>query len=56
MVRSHQPGEADFRAILPEDSEWKPFAAFPPSGRLAVLVGEPSKPGPLRHQGQSAVR
>jgi quercetin dioxygenase-like cupin family protein len=31
---------------LPEDVEWKPFAAFPPSARLAVLVGEPSEAGP----------
>jgi hypothetical protein len=46
MVRPHQPGEAAFRAILPEDIDWKPFPAFPPSVRLAVLVGEPSKPGP----------
>jgi quercetin dioxygenase-like cupin family protein len=46
MVRTHQPGEAVFRSILPEEIEWKPFPAFPPSARLAVLVGEPSKPGP----------
>jgi hypothetical protein len=46
MVRPHQPGKASFRAILPEDIDWKPFPAFPPSVRLAVLVGEPSKPGP----------
>ena len=38
--------EADFKAILPEDIEWKPFAAFPPSVRLAVVVGQPSEPGP----------
>ena len=42
MVRTHQPGEAVFRSILPEDVDWKPFAAV----RLAVLVGEPSQPGP----------
>jgi hypothetical protein len=42
MVRTHQPGEAAFRSILPEDIDWKPFAAFPPTVRLAVLVGEPS--------------
>ena len=42
----HQPGEADFRSILPEDIDWKPFPAFPPSARLAIVVGEPSKPGP----------
>jgi hypothetical protein len=41
MVRPHQPGEALFKAILPEDIDWRPFPAFPPSVRLAVLVGEP---------------
>ena len=46
MTRLHQPGQAVFRAILPEDIEWKPFPAFPPTVRLAVIVGEPSKPGP----------
>jgi hypothetical protein len=45
-VRPHQPGQAVFRAILSEDIDWKPFAAFPPSARLAVLVGHPSEPGP----------
>jgi quercetin dioxygenase-like cupin family protein len=29
-----------------EDIDWKPFAAFPPSARLGVVVGEPSKEGP----------
>jgi len=42
----HQPGQAVFRAILPEDIDWKPFAAFPPSARLAIIVGQPSEPGP----------
>jgi hypothetical protein len=46
MVRTHQPGEAVFRSIMPEDIDWKPFPAFPPTVRLAVLVGEPSQPGP----------
>jgi quercetin dioxygenase-like cupin family protein len=44
-ARPHQPGQADFRAILPEDIEWKPFAAFPPSARLAIVVGEPVREG-----------
>jgi hypothetical protein len=44
MVRDHQLNEAVFRSILPEDIDWKPFPAFPPSARLAVLVGEPFKP------------
>jgi hypothetical protein len=46
MVRSHQPGQAVFRSVLPEEIDWKPFAAFPPSARLAVMVGDPSLPGP----------
>jgi quercetin dioxygenase-like cupin family protein len=42
----HEPGEADFRSVLPEDINWEPFPAFPPSARLAVVVGQPSEPGP----------
>jgi hypothetical protein len=32
------------KSVLPEDVDWKPFPAFPPSARLAVLLGEPTKP------------
>ena len=46
MARTHQTGESVFRSILPEDIEWKSFPAFPPQARLAVLVGEPTQPGP----------
>jgi quercetin dioxygenase-like cupin family protein len=46
MIRSHQPGQDVFRSMLPEDIDWEPFAAFPPSARLAVVVGHPSEPGP----------
>ena len=46
MTRNHQPDEADFRVILPEDIDWNPFPAFPPGARLAVLVGHPTEPGP----------
>jgi quercetin dioxygenase-like cupin family protein len=46
MTRAHQLGEGVFKAILPESIEWKVFPAFPPSARLAILVGEPSQPGP----------
>lgn len=44
-VRPHQPGESVFKAILSEDVDWQPFPAFPPSVRLAVVVGQPSGPG-----------
>src|SRR2546427_8646821 len=46
MVRTHQPGQAVFRSVLPDDVDWRPFPAFPPSVRLAVIVGQPSEPGP----------
>ena len=45
-ARPHQPGQSDFRAILPEKIDWKPFAAFPPSARLAIVVGQPLQEGP----------
>ena len=43
---THQPGEAEFKSVLPEDIDWKPFPAFPLPARLAIVVGEPTKPGP----------
>jgi quercetin dioxygenase-like cupin family protein len=43
---AHQPDQERFRAIHPEDVKWAPFAAFPPAARLAVLVGNPTQPGP----------
>jgi hypothetical protein len=45
-VSPHQPGQAVFKAIPPEDLEWKPFPAFPPSARLAIVVGQPLQEGP----------
>ena len=45
-TRPHQPGQDAFRSVLPEEVDWKLFAAFPPSVRLAVLVGRPSEAGP----------
>jgi quercetin dioxygenase-like cupin family protein len=45
MIRPHQPGQSVFRSILPEDIDWKAFP-FPPAARLAVLIGDPSQPGP----------
>ena len=44
-MRIHRPDQAIFRSVLPEDIDWKPFPAFPPSVRLAVVVGEPSELG-----------
>ena len=46
MVRTHQPDQSVFRSVLPEEIDWKPFPAFPPTARLAVVVGQPAEPGP----------
>ena len=43
---AHQLGREAFKTILAEDVDWKPFSALPPSVRLAVIVGQPSEPGP----------
>lgn len=46
MIHTHQPGQAAFKSVLPEDIDWKPFPAFPPEVRLAVVVGEPAQASP----------
>ncbi|MGA0601908.1 cupin domain-containing protein [Caulobacter sp. KR2-114] len=42
----HEAATDHFRTIRPEDIVWRPFAAFPPAARLAVLIGDPTRPGP----------
>jgi quercetin dioxygenase-like cupin family protein len=44
--QAHQPDEAVFSSVMPEDVAWGPFAAFPPEAQLAVVVGHPEEPGP----------
>lgn len=45
-ARPHRLGQGGFKSVLPDDIDWKPFAAFPPSVRLAVIVGQPSQDAP----------
>jgi quercetin dioxygenase-like cupin family protein len=45
-MQAHEPDQGDFRSVLAENVNWEPFAAFPPSAQLAVVVGHPSEPGP----------
>ena len=42
----HQAEQTAYRSILPEEIDWKPFPASPPSARLAIVVGDPSEPEP----------
>jgi quercetin dioxygenase-like cupin family protein len=44
-MRPHQRGEDVFKAILPEEIDWKPFPALPAAVRIAVVVGEPQREG-----------
>jgi quercetin dioxygenase-like cupin family protein len=39
----HPLALAAFGAVLPEQIDWQPFPAFPPSVRLAVVVGQPAE-------------
>ena len=44
-ARPYETEQSVLKTVLPEDIDWKPFAAFPASARLAVVVGQPSAPG-----------
>jgi hypothetical protein len=50
MANVHQSSAGlspqDFGTILSEDVKWSEFPAFPPSVRLAILIGDISRPGP----------
>ena len=48
-VLPHQPGQAAFRAILSEDIQWKPFAAFPPAPFRPMMT-------PLSFRSRQAVK
>jgi hypothetical protein len=43
---THQPDQERFRVIRPEEMQWRAFPPFPREARLAVLIGDPTKPGP----------
>ena len=45
MMSTQAAGVVSLPSVLPESVDWKPFPAFPPSARLAVLVGDPTEPG-----------
>jgi quercetin dioxygenase-like cupin family protein len=45
-MSTHQPDQDVFRSVLTENIDREPFAAFPPTARLAVVVGHPAQPGP----------
>jgi hypothetical protein len=44
MTRAHPPDQTAFRAILSENIDWKPFAAFPPPaiGPLGMEYVDPN--------------
>lgn len=46
-TRGHFRDQEHFHAVRADQVRWKAFPAFPPKARLAVLVGDPAKPGPF---------
>ena len=46
MQSPHERDQGRFHAVRPEGVVWKPFPAFPPEARLAIVVGDPRKAGP----------
>jgi quercetin dioxygenase-like cupin family protein len=46
MSTSHQQGQSVFGAVRAEEVVWNVFDALPEGARLAVIVGEPARPGP----------
>ena len=57
-MSGHQLDQDVFRSARPEEIEWEPFPSFPPSARLAVVVGKTSEPAPyvIRVRVPSGVR
>ena len=45
-MSTHQLDQDVFRSVTPENLDWEPFPAFPPSARLAVVVGQPAETAP----------
>jgi hypothetical protein len=41
---SHQPDQGRFRAVRPDEVHWTTVPSYPPTVRMAILVGDPSKP------------
>ena len=46
MAQTQTAEGVGFRSVLPEDIDWQPFPSFPPSARLATVVGDPTEAGP----------
>jgi hypothetical protein len=53
---AHQPDQGVFELLLSEDISWEAFVAFPPSVRLAVIVGQPLGSRPSHDQCPSTPR
>jgi quercetin dioxygenase-like cupin family protein len=45
-MSTHHAEQSSLRRVLPEEMDWEPFPAFPPTARLAVVVGQPADAAP----------
>jgi quercetin dioxygenase-like cupin family protein len=43
--RIHPSFHPPLKFVLPEAMDWRPFAAFPPEARLAIVAGRPTEAG-----------
>ena len=55
-MATHQRDQAVFRSVLPEDIDWKPFPAFPPSAPTGRACCRADSSRTLPDQGQGAPR
>ena len=49
----HQPDQAGYRSVLPDEIDWKPFPAFPPSARPGNRRRRSIGTRAIRHPGQA---
>ena len=56
MSTTHQPGQAVFRSVLPEDIDWEPFRSVPAFGTPRRRRGATVRAGAVRRAGQGAGR
>ena len=45
MTSTHRADVVALESVLPEEVDWRPFPAFPPTARLGILTGDPAQAG-----------
>ena len=45
MTSTHRADVVALESVLPEEVDWRPFPAFPPTARLGILTGDLAQAG-----------